>query len=108
MPATEKQLEEVEALIISGEVKKRWIIVPYPIKGRMEKHGRAFTRADFVKAVIASRVLLIHDDWAKCCEDARTLSGTGGIQRVLVSSVTTPKTRIAAEYRDGNAVKVIT
>jgi len=98
MPATEKELLQVEEWIVAGPVKKTWFIAPFPIPPLKNK------RKEFVKAVVDSRVRLIHDDWGECCEDARLLSETGGIHRVIVASVTTAKTTMAAEFQNGRNI----
>lgn len=96
--ATQKELEQVEAWSTEVEGKKRWIIVPMPIPSLKNK------RKEFIKAVLDSRVKLIHDDWTECAADARTLSDTGGIYRVMVFSVRPAVITILAEFQNGRSV----
>lgn len=100
MPATLKDLEQVEEWIRTGTVKRVWFIVPFPIKGRTAP----FTRKLFMEAIIKSRVKLIHEDWSECNKDARMLSQAGGIERVIVASFTSGKATMAVEYHDGEDI----
>jgi hypothetical protein len=93
-----KTVADVERIIGDWTSTNCWYLLPRP-DSTMKNPQKAMQ-----DAVDKSRVSLVHEDWEKCAEDARTLSGQGGVSEVLVARV---KRRVSllAGFRNGKSVR---
>lgn len=103
MGVRQKDLEYAEALFFNQakEHDWKWMLVPTPIKA-LEGPKK---RAEFVKAVIDSRVELFHKEWKDAAADARLLSETGGVAMVSVMTAKPPRCNILDMFINGSSQK---